>query len=144
MRRFPKLLIAPVILIVLLDLAFTLIGQPKQYWQDFSKLNEGSPLGVVTLSQNPRFFVAFILIYISLIYILLRKLPLFLSVFLAISFYLGHVYGSSTWVYIVFKKISKSAYHYEFISWYITVGYIVMVSFATSLFVRQSLKDRDT
>jgi len=143
MKKFPKFLITPVIGVVFLDVLFTLIGQPQQYWQDFSKLREGSPLGVAILSQNPWFFVAFMLIYAYFICLILRKLPLFLSIFAAISFYLGHVYGSATWVYTVFRKLTNVVNPQKFISWYVVVGYLVSVSFITSLFIIKVLKNKD-
>ena len=59
------LILAPVILVMILDLVFTLVGQPAYYWQNYSFFNEGSPLGQI-LMQNPVYFILFSIFYLFL------------------------------------------------------------------------------
>ncbi|MBI2049913.1 MAG: hypothetical protein HYT35_00435, partial [Candidatus Staskawiczbacteria bacterium] len=44
-------------LVMMLDLTFTLVGQPESYWQDYSCCNEASPIGSFLLSIDPKIFV---------------------------------------------------------------------------------------
>lgn len=79
--------IYPVILVMALDFLFTVIGQPNSYWINSANVNEGSPLGFNLLKINPFLFLIFCAVYLSVMVILIRKLPLILGAILALSLF---------------------------------------------------------
>jgi len=126
MKRIPFKYIYPVILVMCLDFLFTMIGQPANYWTDFSYVNEGSPLGFNLLKINPFYFLIFCLIYLLAMVVLIKKLPFKIGAILALSLFLGHSWGSSSWVYYLFQKMGfKMA---MFFDWYLIVGYLAIIS----------------
>ncbi len=133
MRRIPKKFIYPVALVMVLDFLFTMIGQPSSYWANFSNVNEGSPLGFNLLRINPLFFLIFCAIYLLAMIILIRKLPLFIGATLALSLFLGHVWGSSSWVYTLFRKMGFAGGGFS--RWYLVVGYFILISIISVLII---------
>ena len=133
MKRVPRKFTYPVILVMVFDFLFTLIGQPTNYWINFSNVNEGSPLGFNLLKINPFFFLIFCAIYLLAMVILIRKLPLFVGATLALSLFLGHSWGSSTWVYHLFRKMGFILGGFS--DWYLTVGYFVLISLVSVLII---------
>lgn len=118
------LILIPIILVMLLDLIFTLLGQSKYYWQNFSLFNEASPLGVLLLSLHPGYFILFFVFYLLFVLFLTVNLKRPLNIIVAISFFLGHVWGSSSWVPNLF---------YQYVSinidrWYLTIGYFIIIA----------------
>ncbi|MCJ7804356.1 hypothetical protein MUP35_01290 [Patescibacteria group bacterium] len=133
MRRIPKKFIYPVALVMILDFLFTVIGQPSNYWTNFGNVDEGSPLGFNLLRIKPLFFLIFCAIYLLVMMILIRKSPLFIGATLGLSLFLGHVWGSSTWVYTLFHKMGFNLRGFS--NWYLTVGYFILISLITVLIV---------
>ncbi|MFA6982062.1 MAG: hypothetical protein WC243_03515 [Patescibacteria group bacterium] len=140
MKKLPRQFIYPVILVILLDIFFTLLGQPKEYWNNPIKVQEGSPFGVLTLSSSPWLFLSAMLIYTIIVSTALRKLPFYLGVFGTISFFLGHVWGSSSWTYTLFLKYITKNPKLEFAHWYVMVGYLLLISLTTTLWIGKYLK----
>jgi hypothetical protein len=138
MRRFPKQFIYPVILVMVIDFIFTLIGQPASYWTNSSSVNEGSPLGVGLLTINPIYFLIFCIIYLLIIIFLIRKLPLFFGGILALSLFLGHSYGSGSWVYTLLHRLGFDLGNFS--QWYFTIGYFIVISIISVLMVRKTFK----
>jgi hypothetical protein len=126
MKRVPIKFIYPVILVMCLDFLFTMIGQPANYWTDFSKVNEGSPLGFNLLKINPIYFLIFCLLYLFAMVVLIKKLPFKIGAILALSLFLGHSYGSSSWVYYLFQKMGFETSMFS--HWYLTIGYLAIIS----------------
>ncbi|MFH1456810.1 MAG: hypothetical protein ABIF17_01700 [Patescibacteria group bacterium] len=118
------LIIIPVILVMILDLTFTLIGQPAHYWQNYSFLNEASPLGILLLSLHPGFFIVFFVFYLLFVFFLIVNLKRPLNIIVALSFFLGHVWGSSTWV----PNLIYSYTSINIDSWYLTIGYFIIIA----------------
>ena len=133
------LILSPVILVMILDLVFTLVGQPPQYWQNYSYFNEGSPLGQ-TLMLNPFGFILFFTSYILFVVILSGILPRPLNIMFALSFYLGHIWGSSTWLGTIYYKISGNSYYVWNESWYLSIGYFIFIAIISGFFINKWLK----
>lgn len=117
--------VAPVILVMFFDLFFTLFGQPDYYWQNPSYFNEGSPLGKF-LMLNPFHFILFFFFYILLVIALTSFAPRPLNLIFGISFYLGHVWGSSTWLTVIFRKLTGVSLLWN--DWYLYIGYFVFIA----------------
>lgn len=112
-------------LVMILDLIFTIAGQPSYYWNvDFSFLNEGSPLGVFLLSRNPVFFIIFFFFYLLFVLFLITNLRRPFNIMAGIGFFLGHAWGSSTWVPLLFSRY----FYGDFADWYLTIGYFIILA----------------
>ncbi|GAB4158541.1 MAG: hypothetical protein Fur003_2370 [Candidatus Dojkabacteria bacterium] len=120
--KLPKPIIPPIIAAIFCDLFFTLLGQPDSYWNDASKVSEGSPLGVLTLSNSPFTFILFMILYALFIIFLLKKLNFRLALPLGITVALGHIYGSSSWISLLTYKVL--GHDKAFLSWYLLIGYL--------------------
>jgi len=140
-RKSLSVLIYPILLVILLDVIFTLLGQPPQYWQSYSLVREGSPLGVSFLQASPFIFVLFMLAYTCLIVFLLKKLPRFWSLILGLTVYSGHLYGSGTWIYVLYLKSRLP--DSPFAHWYLTIGYYIIISFISVLIVYKKISKAD-
>ena len=133
MKRVPSKYIYPVALVMCLDFLFTMIGQPANYWTNYSYVNEGSPLGFNLLKINPIYFLTYCLLYLLAMIILIKKLPFKIGAILALSLFLGHCWGSSTWVYYLFQKMGFEMPIFS--HWYLTVGYLATISVISVLIV---------
>lgn len=129
---------APLMLAMLLDGIFTLVGQPDAYWQNHTLFNEGSPLGQI-LMLNPLYFVSFFIVYLILIPLLIVNLRRPLNIMVWLGFFLGHVWGASTWVYLIFTDLTGI---YTINNWYLVVGYIIIVSVAASIFINKAYEKK--
>lgn len=138
MKKDQFRLIAPVFLVMILDLIFTMVGQSESYWANYKTVNEGSPLGFSLLSFNPLTFIVFFLIYLAIVYFLLKKLPLLLKLVLGVSLFLGHAWGSSSWLYRFYVMLHLP--WNNFIYWYLTVGYFILVSFLAAIIIYPVIK----
>lgn len=138
MKKFPVQLIYPVLTVMLFDFAFTMYGQPDSYWTNYANVNEGSPLGFNLLSQNPIFFILFFVLYLVIVNVLLRILPVLPSLILGISLFLGHAWGSGSWVpYILLKQGIADT---QFLRWYSVIVYFIFLSTLTSFFILRFIK----
>ena len=89
----------PLILVISLDVAFTLLGQPEAYWRGtWTHVNEGSPLGVWGLGMGPKIFMALMAGWILLALIASKALPGMLGQLVYGATALGHAWGTATWV----------------------------------------------
>ena len=110
----------PFILAVLVPLIFdhviTVLGQPSEYWKDFSFAQEGSPARFL-LAQHPAWFFLWGAAYAVLIVVLLRVLPKKAALPLGLLVYMGHAWGSATWIPG---------------SWYVFIAYFAILSLVLS------------
>ncbi|MDD5144928.1 MAG: hypothetical protein PHW72_02290 [Candidatus Pacebacteria bacterium] len=130
--RFLALL--PLILVMILDLVFTLVGQPKGYWQNYEFFNEAGPLGKFFLSLHPVSFVGFLIIYILFVLFFVSNLKKPLSIIVYITFFLGHVWGSSSWIPLLFNRFSSLRID----DWYLNIGYFVIIAIITGFCLNKS------
>ena len=123
----------PLLLVLVIDLIFTLAGQPEIYWQNYAFYNEGSPLGIFFLSQSPFYFILFFIFYIFFVLFIAANLKRPFNIIWTISFFLGHVWGSATWVDNLFYQ---SSFGCSCISdWYIKIIYFIFIGIITGIFI---------
>ena len=130
------LIVAPVILVMALDTFFTLFGQSESYWHNYNFFNEGSPLGQ-TLMLNPLYFISFMVVYIILTLILITSLKKPFNIILGIGLFLGHSWGSASWIPIIFYKLIGN---HDINEWYLTISYFIIISIVSGLCVNKWLK----
>jgi hypothetical protein len=129
----------PLILVMIIDFVFTVVGQPETYWQNHNYFNEGSPLGQI-LMLNPAHFIIFFVFYILFVIVLAGILPRPVNITVALGFYLGHIWGSSTWLGTIFYKITGDEYILIYGSWYLTVGYFAAIAIISGFCINKWLK----
>ena len=88
----------PILMVVALDGAFTLYGQPPAYRQgDLKSVKEGSPVGIRMLEKGPRTFAIALGAWAAAALLLSRILPGLLGQAFYGTVLLGHAWGSLTW-----------------------------------------------
>jgi len=132
------LILAPLILVMVLDFAFTLIGQPESYWQDHLFFNEGSPLGNLLLPVSPIYFALFFIFYLLFVLFLAVNLKKPLNIMIFTGFFLGHSLGSASWVSLLFYRFFQISIN----SWYLIIGYIVLISIISGFCISRWLKNK--
>ena len=136
----PKLyFIAAVLLPSLLDGIITLIGQPGEYWADFSKIDEAAPL--TFLSFGPWAFLLSVIVYTAILAVVLYKLPRWVSIGAGIFLCMAHSNGVQGWVAAII--VDKMQFLYEY-WWYISVVYSLVIAFLVALGLRVWLQSEFT
>lgn len=125
-----------ILIVVLLDGIFTLIGQPFGYWYDYSKLTEASFIGKMLLTWHPLFFTLFLFFWVILMTFLLSKLRPSLSWALFFSLFIGHSLGMWSWpqawlenglTVLVGKELGNISAEFIRYLFYLFLGSIFMV-----------------
>lgn len=130
------LILFPLILVMLLDLIFTLIGQPKIYWKAYIFVSEGSPLGHSLLNIHPGYFILFFIFYLLFVLFLVTNLKRPLNLMIGIGFFLGHSWGSASWVPKIFSFLpSLGLYN----NWYHTIGYFIFLAIISGFCINKWL-----
>ncbi len=121
------LLIIFVVITVILDIIFTLLGQSPKYWENYQLAVDGNPLALFFLLIHPLLFLFFSLIWVSIVTCLIKVLRFPWFIFLGIAVILGHLWGSVTWVpsVLTFLKNPWLEAHW---GWYISIIYIILLS----------------
>jgi hypothetical protein len=135
--RLPLSLIISILLIVLCDVVFTLLGQPDSYWIDSAKVSEGSPLGVATLSSSPLAFIVFMSLYMIFWGFVLRIVNIKYSIPITIALAFGHIAGSSSWIGILTYKFF--GHNNNFLAWYIMLAYVSLFSLIIGYFIYKEI-----
>lgn len=130
------LILTPLILVMILDLIFTLAGQPKDYWQNYYLFNEGSPLGSILLPWHPGYFVLFFAFYLLFVLFLVTNLKRPINIMVAVGFFLGHAWGSASWVSTIFYRLTAVYFINE---WYLIVGYFILIAIVSGFFINRWL-----
>lgn len=126
--------IAAVLLPSLLDGIVTLLGQPNEYWSNFSKINEAAPISF--LSYGPWIFLLSVLVYTAVLAAIIYKIPKWWSIGVGLFFCMSHSSGFESWVpYIMVEKMHIS-YDYW---WYVSVMYLLLMAILVSLGMRKWL-----
>ena len=140
--KMPTLLIlGPVVLVMILDLVFTLVGQPEAYWQNFQFFNEASPIGQKLLMTHPIFFILSFIFYTVFVLFLIVNLKRPLNIILALSAFLGHSWGSSSWVPKIFFNLTG----FQLINnYYLILSYFILIAvfsgFCLNLWLKKQAK----
>ncbi len=126
-------------LAMVLDMVFTLMGQPNRYWHNYEHHDESSPMGSMLLLLGPdRFVVSFLLYLVLVLYYGVVKLPRILGHAWFMFFLLVHSWGATSWLTKVFCQLSQ----YEVDRWYACCGYLAAISlvYGTCLYLCQESK----
>jgi len=130
------LVLFPLILVMVLDLVFTIAGQPKYYWQDYRFFNEGSPLGPLLLSRHPGYFIIAFLIYLLFVLFLAVNLRKPFNIILVVALFIAHSWGSASWVPELFFRF----FSFYIDSWYLIMGYFFVIGIISGFCLNQWLK----
>ena len=130
------LILFPLILVMLFDLIFTLVGQPEIYWEKYTFVWEGSPLGHSLLSLHPGYFILFFIIYLLFVLFLVTNLKRPLNIMVAIGFFLGHSWGSASWVPEIFVFLPSLGLYSN---WYYTIFYFIFLAIISGFCINKWL-----
>jgi len=134
MKKLAEYFIWPIIFVLILDCCFTLIGQPGDYWQNFNAISESSPIGFFLLKINPILFIDAFIVYMVVIYVILRKIPQSAAIIVGLSLFLGHVWGSASWLPVIYHQYKFP--RFEFYQWWLTISYFVIIAIASVILIR--------
>lgn len=96
-RRLPGLCLIPVLL-AMLDGSVTLIGQPAAYWNDHSRVLEGTPGFRMLLTHGPAAYIAGLAVWTLAFVAMILMLPSTLALAVCLMFTLGHTIGAFSWI----------------------------------------------
>lgn len=95
LRRLRWVVSAPLVI----DFAFTLIGQPGSYWAHPETVHEANALSRYFLEQGWTAFVLYDVVYVSMVFLLVSKLPETTAAICGFSFMFGGFAGASNWLF---------------------------------------------
>lgn len=110
--------------VMALDLVFTLVGQPDDYWGDYDYCEESNPVGNALLISDPIHFIAFSFCWAIVVFCAIVKLPKTLSRTAFIFLLLKHSSASASWLPRLFSDYL--ALHVD--AWYLSAGYFAVIS----------------
>src|SRR3989344_9253208 len=116
-------ILLPLLIVMELDLVFTLLGQPSCYWDNPVECCEGCLIGKIILSRGPIFFIGFFVIYTLVSCILYKMLRKPYDNIVYMTLFLGHSWGSASWL----QKLFINFLHCEINEWYLNIGYFIVV-----------------
>jgi len=87
---------------ILADITLTLVGQPREYWTDPSKVHEGNELFHFIMSKGAAVSILVDVFYLLGAFLFVSKLPVRLGTALMLSLMFGHYFGASSWLYMRF------------------------------------------
>lgn len=96
-RRLLGLCLIPVLL-AMLDGSVTLIGQPAAYWNDPSRVLEGTPGFRILLEQGPAAFIVGHVVWQLAFVGMILLLPSTPALAVCLMFTLGHTVGAFSWL----------------------------------------------
>ena len=134
------LILTPLILVMILDLIFTLVGQPEIYWHNYRFFNEASPLGQVLLSHHPGYFVLAFVLYLLFVLFLATNLKQPLNIMVVIGLFLAHAWGSASWLPILVYRFLPIGRSLDINNWYLTIGYFIIIAIISGFCINQWLK----
>ena len=127
----------PLILVMVLDLIFTLAGQPEIYWRNYKLYNESNPLAAFFMEKHPILFIFAYILYFLFILFLSANLKRPLSFMLIISVFLIHAWATTSWVPTLLYSTFSSK-----INWfYSSIAYLVFIGLITGLSVNKFLRE---
>lgn len=93
-RNFALLISIP----SLLDGVLTLTGQDPAYWTDYSKYNEGNPLGALALGVHPLLYLAVALGWTAILFCITYFLSKKPSLAFGLFWFIIHTINFSLWI----------------------------------------------
>lgn len=128
----------PLVLVMVLDLIFTLAGQPEIYWRNHKLYSESNPLAAFLLGKHPILFIFAYISYFFLILFLSANLKRPFSFILIISLFLIHVWATTSWVPTLAYRLFSSQIK---INWfYSSIAYLTFIGLVTGVGVNKFLR----
>ncbi len=121
-----SIFVIAVLLPNVIDHIVTLLGQPSEYWQNYAKSNEAAL--ITLLGHGPIIFIIGSIVYISILAFLLFKLPSKYSLPLGIFAFVGHAWGSASWIPGILYSHNINANE-----WVVSLVYFLVLSIFLSL-----------
>ncbi len=91
--------LTPALLAAIIDIAVTVIHQPKAYWNgDLTKANEANPFGASLMANHVSGIFVISGIWIVIITIMGYYLPIRYSRYFLLFAVIAHSFGASTWI----------------------------------------------
>ncbi len=91
------IILIPLILVMILDLTFTIIGQPEYYWNNHSYFDEANPIGKILLSTGPLYFIAVFIIYLIGVLFIIIKIHRPWNIMVYLGFFISHAWAGASW-----------------------------------------------
>jgi len=91
------------VLLIALDAAITLLGQPVSYWSHPQTANEANPFIHFFLAQSWQSFLVVELIYVAVAFLLVSTLAQTSALFALFAYILGHYMAFSTWPFYRYR-----------------------------------------
>jgi hypothetical protein len=89
---------------LLVDMSFTLLGQPDSYWSHPGTAYEGNVVSRYFLFHGWVSFAAYDIVYALGLYVMITALPRLAGLAVAFGFLLGHFDGASNWLFFVWRQ----------------------------------------
>jgi len=131
-------ILIPIILVMVFDFVFTLVGQSSSYWKNYNLVNEGDPFARFLLVSHWSYFFIGSFVYLVFIIFLLAKLKRPFNIIIAVAVFTIHVWASSTWLTTIYSKIIGD-YTYS-TEWCLLIGYFIFLGLITGFFIDKWLK----
>jgi hypothetical protein len=91
------------VFVIAFDFGVTLLGQPSSYWHDPHTAHEGNPVFAWFMIRGIALYSAFIVIYISSVALLVRRLPEQSAIITGLIFLFSHYFAGCTWLDFHFR-----------------------------------------
>ena len=127
----------PLMLVMILDLFFTTIGQSEYYWQNYSFFNELNPVGQILLSVGPIYWILISILYIVFVLFLIANLRRPINIMAATAFFLGHAWGSASWVVEIIYKFFGLEVNY----WYANIIYFIIIAIISGFYLNKKFTE---
>lgn len=125
---------ATVLLVMILDEVATLLGQSSEYWTDHSQFNEAFPFSWIV--KGPWWFTLQGAAYAVGVMLLLYFLPKKFSLYLGLLAFIGHAWGSSSWIWRLLTKFNFFPDHWYWAS----LIYFALIAIPLSLSLNRFYK----
>lgn len=129
------IILIPLILVMVLDLTFTIIGQPNYYWNNHSYYQEENPVGQILLSSSPLYFIVFSVFYILFTLFLVVKLPKPLNIMVYIGFFISHAWAGASWL----PEILSRFFLIQTNEFYSGIVYFIIIAIISGLCFNKNL-----
>lgn len=132
-----RILIILMVIVMILDFSFTLLGQPIEYLENYQLVSEGSPMGKLLLPVHPLAFISVFIFWVFLAIYLVRILKPPWDIMFGTGVILGHFHGSIAWVPHLFIFLKPEWLGIQAWHWYSSVIFIIFLAFLFGLIIHK-------
>jgi len=100
---------------LLIDLSFTLLGQPNSYWLRPGTAYEGNVMSRYFLVHGWWSFAGYAIVYALGLFVTIRALPQFASLTVAFYFLVADFDGASNWLFFVWRQGMEAVLAYAYL-----------------------------